>query len=547
MSSHDVVVVGAGHNALVAACYLARAGLDVAVVERDTVLGGAVSTVERFPGYRMDRGSSAHVMVRMTGIVEDLQLEQFGLTYVDMDPWAFAPPRDADEPPITFHTDLDATVASVEAACGSRDADAYRRFVQLWGARNRVVMEAFSQRATPSALGRSLWRTGTGTGVEGMETARQMLVSGDALLDETFTCERLKTALSWLGAQSGPPTHEGATADLVGWNTLMHDQAPGHPVGGSGMLCEALAGRLRHDGGAVLLGDAVTEITTSHRRVTGVRTQSGRHLQAPVVVAGCHVLTTLALVGEKALPTGLARRAARTIRTGNGIGMVLRVASTGLPTYPGRHPGAHDGMQLLARSRSQLRTAHAAFLDGRTPDDPPLLLMTPSVSDPTLAPPGHHTTTVWAQWYPYRLSGARTWDDLREAETDKLLDGVERWAPGFRDSVLHVHTQTPLDLERELGLIDGQVMHVDMSLDQMFAFRPLPELADLTVDALAGLYLTGASMHPGGGVHGASGRTAARTVLRDLDRASRQRRRWRRGDPLTIRLPARPDRGAGAP
>ena len=133
MTRDRVIVVGAGHNGLVAACYLARAGLDVEVVERDTVLGGAVSTVERFPGYRMDRGSSAHIMVRHTGIVEDLRLSECGLTYQDLDPWGFAPFGDGG---ITFHVDLDATCASIEGVCGARDADAYRAFVQDWSARN---------------------------------------------------------------------------------------------------------------------------------------------------------------------------------------------------------------------------------------------------------------------------------------------------------------------------------------------------------------------------------------------------------------------------
>ncbi len=127
-----VVVVGSGHNALIAACYLARAGHPVHVLERDEVLGGAVSTVARFPGHRVDRGSSAHLMIRHTGIVEELELERFGLRYLDCDPWGFAP----GAPPLVFHRDLDATCASIERACGAADADAYRRFVGVWGPRS---------------------------------------------------------------------------------------------------------------------------------------------------------------------------------------------------------------------------------------------------------------------------------------------------------------------------------------------------------------------------------------------------------------------------
>ena len=150
MAARDVVVIGSGHNALVAACYLAREGLDVEVVERDTVLGGAVSTVERWPGYLVDRGSSAHIMVRHTGIVEDLRLDECGLTYLDMDPWGFAPFGDAaagEQQAITFSVDLDRTCASIAALCGDRDADAYRAFVTDWGARNEAVFAGVPGRA----------------------------------------------------------------------------------------------------------------------------------------------------------------------------------------------------------------------------------------------------------------------------------------------------------------------------------------------------------------------------------------------------------------
>ena len=144
MTRRAVVVVGSGHNALVAACYLARAGLDVEVVERDTVIGGAVSTVERWPGYAVDRGSSAHIMIRHTGIVEDLRLDECGLTYLDLDPWGFAPfgPPD-DQQAITFSLSLDRTCDSIAAVCGDRDAEAYRAFATDWGARNEAVFAAF--------------------------------------------------------------------------------------------------------------------------------------------------------------------------------------------------------------------------------------------------------------------------------------------------------------------------------------------------------------------------------------------------------------------
>jgi len=143
------------------------------------------------------------------------------------------------------------------------------------------------------------------------------------------------------------------------------------------------------------------------------------------------------------------------------------------------------------------------------------LAMSFSALDPSIAPPGRHTLTVWGQWHPYELAGGRSWDALREREGDKLVAALDRAAPGFASSVEHVYVQTPLDLERELGLLRGNVMHVEMSLDSMFAFRPTPQLAGHR-GPLSGLYLCGASTHPGGGVFGASGRSAARVLLADL-------------------------------
>ena len=492
------VVVGAGHNGLVAACYLARAGVDVEVVERDTVVGGAVSTVERWPGYRVDRGSSAHIMVRHTGIVEDLDLD---VTYQDLDPWGWTPYGD-----ITFSVDLDTTCASIEKACGTRDADAYAAFVKDWGQRNAKVFDAFMGPPTPTRLGRAIWGAGKGTGLSGTELSRQFLTSADALLDSLFDSEELKTALAWMGSQSGPPTHEPATADLVGWGAMLHRRAPGHPVGGSGMLSEALAARLASYGGRVRLGDGAARITTRGDRVTGVLTESGQHLPAEVVVGACHVMTTLELADSPVLA-----RARRTIRTGNGIGMVVRLATSALPSYC--TPEVSRAMQLLAPSRQALRRAHGEHVAGLAPSEPPVLVMTHSAFDDTLAPPGKHTVTVWGQWHPYALARER-WADVREREADKLVDAVERVAPGFRDTIEARHVQDPEDLERELGLRQGQVMHVEMGFDQMFLWRPLPELAGYRVPGTQGLWLCGASTHPGGGVFGASGRTVAQLILR---------------------------------
>jgi phytoene dehydrogenase-like protein len=520
-STVDVVVVGSGHNGLVTACYLARAGLSVEVVESDEVLGGAVSTVERWPGVRVDRGSSAHLIIRHSGIVEELDLAAHGLRYLDCDPWGFAPAPHPGDPgpggrPLVFSVDLDATCASIAAACGPQDAAAYRRFVAVWAPRSRAVAAAFAVRPSPGSLLRSFWPLGAPSGdrprTSGADLAVDFLGSGDALLDRWFASERLKAALAWFGAQSGPPMSEPGTAAMVGWAALMHDVPPGHPVGGSGGLTEALRRRLESEGGRVVLGDGAARLLTEDGRVTGVQTVSGRRVRAPAVVAACHVQATRRLAGDDAPPA----LADATPPLGNGFGLVVRALTDRPPSYPGVPPEQSlQGLQLLCTDRAELAAAHGDWGAGRLPRAPVPLAMCFSSSDDTLAPPGQHVVTIWGQWYPYALADGADWDALADTEAARLVAAVDRYAPGFADSVQRLYVQTPLSLERELSLPRGNVMHVEMGLASMFGFRPTPALSGYRVPGLAGLYLAGASTHPGGGVSGNSGRTAARVLLAD--------------------------------
>ncbi|MFD4444656.1 phytoene desaturase family protein [Nocardia sp. NPDC058519] len=506
------VVVGSGHNALVAACYLARAGQRVQVLERDEVPGGAVSTVERFPGHLVDRGSSAHIMIRHTGIIEDLELERFGLRYLDCDPWGFTP-SDGVRPPIVFHRDLGETCASIEAACGVKDADAYRRFVGVWGERSARVMRSFGGPPTPGRLVRSFWGLDARAG--GSALSREFLQSGDALLDFWFDDERLKASLAWFGAQSGPPMSEPGTAPMAGFAALMHTLPPGRAVGGSGALSAALIARLRADGGELHTGDAVSSLRRSGSGWL-VTTESGRTLRADAVIAGSHILSTLDLLRAGDFDPAVLDDWQRRIRVGPGIGMVVRLATDRLPEYPGVSPTeSARGLQFLVSDRRQLRLAHGAALAGSLPPRPVVLAMSFSALDPSIAPAGEHQLSLWAQWHPYELADGSDWAAHAEAEADRIVAEVEGYAPGFTSSVRQRFVQTPVDLEREMGLRGGNVMHVEMSLDQMMLWRPLPELSGQRVPGAPGLYLTGASTHPGGGVSGASGRSAAQLVLGD--------------------------------
>ena len=287
---------------------------------------------------------------------------------------------------------------------------------------------------------------------------------------------------------------------------MFHLRPAGRPRGGSGRLSEALAERLTTYGGTVRAGDGADSITVGSPPDCAVITTSGERIGCRAVVGACHVVTAARLAGDDT--------AADAVRVGHGIGMAVRLLTTALPAYSVDVPGVHTSMQLLVESPEQIRAAYGDFLRGEPAADPPMIVMTPTATDPTLAPGGQHVVTVWAQWHPRTLRSG-SWSERRDEVADGIVAAVDRWAPGFAGSVIDRFVQTPEDLETELGLLGGNVMHVETELDAMFSLRPLPGWAGYR-SPHAGLYLCGASTHPGGGVWGASGRSAARVVQHDL-------------------------------
>jgi phytoene dehydrogenase-like protein len=515
---YDVVTIGSGHNALIASAYLAQAGKRVAVFERRDIVGGAVSTVEQVPGYRFDLGGSAHILIRLTPIVEELGLGRYGLEYLELDPLFFAPFPDGDH--LFIHRSERATAEHLDQRFPG-EGEAYLRFLDEWRPFARVVKDLFLSTPSPLNLGRKMV---FGDAIQGdwKRALRSILEPYGEVVDRYFTEEKVKAPLVWMAAQSGPPPGEPMTSPFLLWHPLYHEGGIARPRGGSGMLTQALARHVEAHGGEVHVGAPVDRILVEGGRAVGVEV-GGQRYTAGTVVAGAHALETFGrLLPEEHRPEGAAR-----MRVGNGFGAILRLALD-RPVRYAAHPGdeARIALQLLARDRRQVAAAYGEYLAGEPASDPPIVAMSFSAVDPTLAPAGGEVLWLWAQYFPYELAGGRRWADVEDEVAERILDAFEVHAPGTKASVVGRLFQHPEWLERELGLFRGNVMHLEMSLDQMFALRPFLGMAEYRTH-LKGLYLTGASTHPGGGIMGASGRNAARVVLGDLERA------WWRGGPRT--------------
>jgi phytoene dehydrogenase-like protein len=528
MQKYDAIIVGAGHNGLITAAYLAKAGRRVLVLERRPVIGGIAVTEEIISGFKLP--TCAHLMRSMSqSIITDLGLKKHGLEVVPLDPLLFAPLADGN----SLRIPQDPAKASEELTRFSqKDAQRYASFStlvrKLGGFLPALNDMPLPDAASPEGVNVAEWIKLAWNfrrlGKKAMhEFLRVLPMSIGDFLNEWFETDSLKAALGVTGLLGG---FVGPRAQGTAYVFLHHLgesngalRTAGHVRGGLGNLTQAVARAAQERGVEIRTETEVTRIVTKNGRATGVALGSGEEITASIIVSNADVKRTFLQLVE---PTYLDPHFLLQVRNIRSRGTVAKVnlALDRLPKF--KCASAHDsaprygGIIHIGASLDYLERAADAAKYGRISENPFLEISIPSVADPSLAPQGKHVMSVWMQYAPYHLRNS-SWNDQREALGDNVVRLIDDHAPGFKDSILHRQVLTPLDLEQTFGLTEGHLYHVELALDQIFFMRPVPGWARYRTP-IENFYLCGSGTHPGGGINGSPGRNAAKEILKDFRR-----------------------------
>jgi phytoene dehydrogenase-like protein len=529
----DVVLIGGGHNGLIAATMFAKAGLKTLILEQSDRVGGCARTSELAPGFRCP--TLAHTAAIDPAIVTALALDRHGLRIIKPESDVCAPTLDGRV--LTLWRDP-ARARTAIRAFSSKDADRYLPFLESFARISGALRGVFN--AVPPSIDHpdmrdtmALLKTGRAFRALGKADAYRLLrwmpMAVADLAGEWFESEPLRAAIAaggLLGSFLGPRS-AGSAAVL-----LLLGASEGQPVasgwlaqGGTGMVAEALAAAARHHGVAMRTAAEVTRIDVHDGAAAAVVLASGERIAGRVLVSNADPKRTLGLVEPSHFDPVFVQRT-RNVRARGTLAKV-NYATSALPRFTGLRAGDGDdpmaalsGRIRLARDLDSIERAfdHAKY--GGFSDEPWIELTIPSIADPSLAPAGCHVVSAYVQYAPYQLRGS-TWDGQRDRLGDVTTATIARYAPGFESSIIAREVITPLDLERTYGLTGGDIFHAELALDQLFVTRPLLGFAHYATP-LRNLYLCGSGTHPGTGLNGRSGALAAKEILRAIKRTGRR-------------------------
>ncbi|MCV2871605.1 NAD(P)/FAD-dependent oxidoreductase [Defluviimonas sp. WL0050] len=522
--SYDAAIIGAGHNGLVAACYLARAGLKVVVVEKNDWIGGAAVSRELHPGFTYSNCSYVCSLFRPE-IMRDLELPKYGLQVL---PYEGGAVFTRDGGYLAIFRDHDANRREF-ARYSPRDAEAYDRYSRDIMRHCRFIrpllMRTPPDPATfrPRDLAELAWlgrKVGEMSESQICDMIRFWTMSISDFLDEYFESPVIKAYLAVsaiIGTALGPMSPGSAYVLLHHYMGDVDGNvgAWGFARGGMGAITQALTASLRASGGEVRTGKGVDTVLVSNGRAVGLRLDDGEEIAAKRVLSNMDVKRTfLKHVDRDELPPAFTRRVER-FKTRGSSGK-LNIALDSAPHFPALPEGSPmlKGDLHFTDSVERMERAYDDWKAGRFSRDPFQDTMMPTMIDPTMAPPGKHFMSCFIQYAPPKIDG-RDWTDAdRDAFGQTVIDQIAEYSPGFKDRVLHAEIRTPRELEAEVGLTEGNIFQGELTFDQLLFNRPVPGYAQYKTP-IRDLWLCGSSAHPGGGVMGAPGRNAAAEILRD--------------------------------